>query len=72
MAMLMFLRAMQIVVLTEMIYHDVRYFHLVLRTLHRSVEVHIWAGRRGVMMIVETAVQYYAADWSIDQAEADG
>lgn len=63
MAMLVIL-AVQVVVLAEVVHHDVRHFHLVLRALHRPVEVHVGAGHRGVMMIVECAAvqRYHAGD----------
>lgn len=65
--------AVQIIVLSKMIHHHVRHFHLVFRALHRSVEVHVRAGDRGVMIVENAAVQrYHAGDWSIDQGETDG
>lgn len=72
MAMLVIL-AVQVVVLAEVVHHDVRHFHLVLRALHRPVEVHVGTGHRAVMIVEYAAVErYHAGDWSIDQGEADG
>lgn len=53
----------QVVVLAEMVHHDVRYFHLVLRALYGSVEVHVGTGHRAVMIVECAAVQgYHAGD----------
>lgn len=56
-----------------MVDNNVRHFHLVLRALHRPVEVHVRTGHREAMIVVCADVQrYHAGDWSIDQGEADG